>query len=314
MSASSSNSADPSPSTPTSAPAHNSSVPPKNAPRNPPKLSVQSAVPPVMQVTVPQGIDVPFRSCFIWRQWSTRTELMKHEIHSTVCWRKIAAEPSNPPPRFPTVLPPPPPTLVIGDLPATQSQRVPARRTPTEQQQDSSQGTPQERLKELPLLKARMIEYHSHADTPIRTATQQPVTLRVRSYPDGGFRGIEISDPGPTPYVQDFRETVLGYEFYDNLGGYHFYMPIGLIHHRIYQSVAHHFDRAYGPTVRLLNKTSDRIQTSYTSGKQFEAWGIIWNRMTSAEGLKLWGRMLDKARTITSRSKNDDDEKPGSER
>lgn len=216
---STSNSTDPSPSTPASAPAHNSSVPPKNTPRNPPKLSVQSAVPPVVHVAVPQGIDVPFRSCFIWRHWTARTEMMKHEIHSTLCWRKIAPEPSNPPPRLPTLLPPPAPTLIIGDLPATQSQRVPARRTPTEQQESSSQGTAKVPPKEIPLLKARMVEYHSHADTPIRKATQQPVMLRVRSYPDGGFRGIEISDNGPTPYIQEFRETVLGYEFYDNLGG-----------------------------------------------------------------------------------------------
>ncbi|KAG8979316.1 hypothetical protein FRB90_008096, partial [Tulasnella sp. 427] len=174
MSTSSSGPTDPSSSTSASAPVQ---APPKNTPRNPPKLSVQAAVPPVMQVSVPQSVDVPFRSCFIWRQWTPRTESMKQEIHSTLCWRKIAPERETLSPQFPIAIMQPTPTLVIGDLPATQSQRVPARRPPMERQESSTEAAPTEPPKELFLLKARMIEYHSHSGTMMRPP-RHPVTLR----------------------------------------------------------------------------------------------------------------------------------------
>ena len=91
-------------------------------------------------------------------------------------------------------------------------------------------------------------------------------------------------------------------------GGYHYYMPIGLFHYRIYQSVARHLDRTYGPTVRLVNKTSERLHDSFSSGKQMEAWAFIWNRFATAEGAKLWVRLCDQVRVISERSKKDDDE------
>lgn len=87
------------------------------------------------------------------------------------------------------------------------------------------------------------------------------------------------------------------------LSSYHYCLPLGVVHHRIYRSIADHVDRVYGPTIRLLRRTTKRIHDSFASGKQQEAWSLIWRRVSSADGAKLWVRMCNHAREASERAK-----------
>lgn len=72
--------------------------------------------------------------------------------------------------------------------------------------------------------------------------------------------------------------------------------------------MARHFDRTYGPTVRLLSSASERIHQSYATGKQREAWALVWKRFEDAEGLKLWARMVGQLRVMSSKDADKKDD------
>lgn len=96
---------------------------------------------------------------------------------------------------------------------------------------------------------------------------------------------------------------------------YHFVAPLGIIHHRLYRSMVQSLQSVYGPAHRLTSSMTDRLQTSYKSGKQFEGWGIVWNSVSTGQGLTLGQKLLDQIQVISERSKQaakrDEEERAG---
>jgi len=274
--------------------------------RQPPPLSIQAVVPPIVSVEETPQTDIPFRQCFTWRKSTLRTEWEKREIMTTVCFRKLAP----PRPKIPLTA-----LSQFAVVPSSTSFRTLAENKSTAAEDSTplqAKGKePEQPPWEIPFLERRLLEIHVFDNTkmPDRLDNVPQGNISLQVYPNGTFKRLE---PGKNSTLIDFKETNLGFEHYDTLGGYHFYAPIGLFHHRVYNTVASHLDRTYGPAVRMVTQTSNRVRESYATGKQQEAWDIIWTRLSNAEGAKLWVRMWDRA--VGADKTKDDDKKDGSDK
>lgn len=78
---------------------------------------------------------------------------------------------------------------------------------------------------------------------------------------------------------------------------------MALIHHKIYSALSHTVQSIYAPALRLGTSMTNRVQNSYESGKQYEAWNLIWERVSKGEPLKLGHKLLGQIPIMAERSK-----------
>ncbi|KAG9008972.1 hypothetical protein FRB94_005538 [Tulasnella sp. JGI-2019a] len=262
--------------------------------------TIQNLVPTVVSVKTPDPADVPLSTCIAWNQSTIRSQLTKRHKTITVCWTRL---PKQQPVREKPPLPVPvspltsammgfhrPTSLKANELPAELDRSSKSSISGVVESPPSEETSP----KEIPFLSGTLLAVHVHNNLP----APPPFSVGPVLYPNGAVRGVSVR-----PAADDMKDTTLGCEWHDSSGGYHYYVPMGIIHHRIYDAMVRSLQSIYAPALRLATSTTNRLQTSYSSGKQFEAWGIIWDRVSTGQGIALGGKLLNQVQVISKRSK-----------
>ncbi|KAG8849966.1 hypothetical protein FRB96_000571 [Tulasnella sp. 330] len=272
----------------------------KDDPKSKP-TTIQTLVPTVFTVNNPAPADVPLSTCVSWNQSTIRTQLTKRHKIVTVCWTRLPKqEPAREKPAM--VVPmsalmnlgrPSPPSAGNGsnaELDATgyEKRETVAGALKTEPPVDEPSP------REIPFLSGSLLAVHVHNNLP----SPPPFSVGAVRYPNGVVRGVSVR-----PAADDLKDTALGSEWHDPSGGYHYYIPMGIIHHRAYDAMIRSLQSIYAPALRLMTFATGRLQTSYSSGKQFEAWSIVWDRVSTGQGIALGGKLLNQIQVISERSR-----------
>ncbi|KAG8904622.1 hypothetical protein FRB99_001419 [Tulasnella sp. 403] len=249
--------------------------------------------PPAVTVQHPLPKDYPVERCFAWRTTTFRSLADDTKLTTTVCWRR-AFETSDFGINYPSHHPRhSTPKSNKEDPPQTQPSFAQATNVslPTSVALDPNPGPPPP---ELSFLRGRSLEIRTSEDSPVPPKWTTPPTAFKIGPPLGSDKLLR---------AYELRPAMLGFKWRSENGDYVYMISLGHLHHNIRSHFARKFDRLFGPTTRLVDRVTNRVYDSFASGKQYEAWNIVWNRLASGEGAKLWVKLCDQVGVMSERSK-----------